>query len=836
MVRPIVEKATALIAARQLDQAEVLLAEALRDDPVDAEALNTQGSLAFQRSRLTDAVDAWERSASADPTLYKPWANLARALSLLGRIEPSLDAAARAVDLAPQLARIAVLHAQLLFQDGRRTDATREARRAVDADPSVQGTRLLARCLAAEGEVEAALALLRETPRSVGSDLGLMIQRHVLEALQGDARGLDRLEEMVRIHPLVAAAAESYAYAARKCLGDDHPRTRLACAEWSAMHSIAATPLREPVAVRGGASVGVVFFHDHGSAGVSRWLPILREMIRAGVALTVFAEGTPRAELARAGLAEATRVLPAVGPREIAQYIARHALDVLIDPVGPTEGAGLRAFAFEPARTQWSFGPTALRARSACFESLFDEPLIPSIDQWMAALPGAVARGRSLPPGARVLPLHPGLRMVLPESLSVMSTFVIAEQGRWFEDEVDFVERLVPEGGVVADIGANFGSYALPMARKIGPTGALFAFEPASHTAATLSASAERNGLSQLRVHRCALGAEPGEVTLVHGGSPELHQIGEGDGERVPCRTLDEWSDALRGLVFLKLDAEGSESRILQGGEQVLTRERPVVMFELTHGSVVNTALIRDFERRGFAVFSLWPGLSALLPFDPTEPDNFQLNLFGVTPDRAAQLAREGMLLNSLPDSDPLPASWEAIEARWRAFAFAREIPWISPDEWTAQAIFAGDPSRPLPARAAALNAAARRARAANSAQASVYENFTAARILRAAGRRTDAIDRLRAILLRSEASIAPPTAPFLPALASYESVSPTNWGDWVRAQAFEAWERWSAHTSGSRPQSMAAIFARHRQRGPLGGELSRRLALDAIRFRAPWD
>src|SRR5712671_2399695 len=45
-------------------------------------------------------------------------------------------------------------------------------------------------------------------------------------------------------------------------------------------------------------------------------------------------------------------------------------------------------------------------------------------------------------------------------------------------EELDFLRAHTPAGGVFVDVGANVGTYAMVLARHVGPTGRVIAIEP----------------------------------------------------------------------------------------------------------------------------------------------------------------------------------------------------------------------------------------------------------------------------------------------------------------------------------------------------------------------
>src|SRR5687768_16651957 len=93
-----------------------------------------------------------------------------------------------------------------------------------------------------------------------------------------------------------------------------------------------------------------------------------------------------------------------------------------------------------------------------------------------------------------------GVRVVVPDLLDLITPYVLREQEDWFEDELRFLRRLLQPGDAVIDIGASYGVYALSMARAVGPSGSVLAFEPSSATARLLEESVATNGYAHVTV------------------------------------------------------------------------------------------------------------------------------------------------------------------------------------------------------------------------------------------------------------------------------------------------------------------------------------------------
>ncbi len=162
---------------------------------------------------------------------------------------------------------------------------------------------------------------------------------------------------------------------------------------------------------------------------------------------------------------------------------------------------------------------------------------------------------------------------------------------------------------VCLDVGANFGYYSLLLAVHCRRVGRVFAFEPIPQTANRLMKNIDENGLSgTIQVKRVALGATAGRASLGKGegdtGKTFLSEPTE-SGETVPVTTLDRFvaEERLEKVDFIKLDVEGFEPSVVQGGMESLKRWHPLLFMELNPSTL---------QRRGFTAESLLSDLRTL--------------------------------------------------------------------------------------------------------------------------------------------------------------------------------------------------------------------------------
>ena len=228
-------------------------------------------------------------------------------------------------------------------------------------------------------------------------------------------------------------------------------------------------------------------------------------------------------------------------------------------------------------------------------------------------------------PDTIVLTLVDGVRIVVPDSLDLITPYVLREQQDFFEDELPFVRRLLQPGQNVIDIGANYGVYTLPMAQKVGASGHVWAFEPSSSTAQFLAQGIAANGFGHVTLEQKAVSSALGSAQLALHVHSELRSIVHGaappdSGEKVSLATLDDCMDRYRwvDIDFIKIDAEGEEANIVKGGRRFFANLAPLVQYELRNNATdMNFDLIRDFAAIGYDSYRLLPGRNLL--WDPLE-------------------------------------------------------------------------------------------------------------------------------------------------------------------------------------------------------------------------
>jgi FkbM family methyltransferase len=150
-------------------------------------------------------------------------------------------------------------------------------------------------------------------------------------------------------------------------------------------------------------------------------------------------------------------------------------------------------------------------------------------------------------------------------------------------------QRLIKQGDICFDIGANMGSMTIPMAQSLKGTGRIFAFEPGPVLAERLRRNLELNPKlgTLVEVVELGLSNESGMLdwTLDTDNYGNAYVVEKGQGDLgIQVATLDEQADVLDGgltkIDFIKIDVEGMELSVLQGATAALEKWRPTILFE----------------------------------------------------------------------------------------------------------------------------------------------------------------------------------------------------------------------------------------------------------------
>jgi FkbM family methyltransferase len=156
--------------------------------------------------------------------------------------------------------------------------------------------------------------------------------------------------------------------------------------------------------------------------------------------------------------------------------------------------------------------------------------------------------------------------------------------------ETLLIQRVLEQGDVFWDIGANIGYFVLAAAAALANTGKVVAFEPMAAAWQNLTDNLALNSFTNIRPVRLAVSETRGEAVLYSAGDFAdtsanifLAKEAEGKKEVIQTITLDEFAREMSKLppTLIQMDIEGAELAVLKGGRDLIRSARPLLMIEL---------------------------------------------------------------------------------------------------------------------------------------------------------------------------------------------------------------------------------------------------------------
>lgn len=208
----------------------------------------------------------------------------------------------------------------------------------------------------------------------------------------------------------------------------------------------------------------------------------------------------------------------------------------------------------------------------------------------------------------------------------------------WEPHLLKFMSAFVKSGDCCLDIGACFGWHTLHLSYIVGDSGIVYAFEPIKDNLELLEENIKENRIKNVIVHNNALGNKNIKTCIYHETSDENKNLGdafispdfntESDSdlyidkyiykcgqqlklrkEIINCNRLDSFKFD-KPIDFIKLDVQGFEKMVIEGGEELIKKDRPVIAIELEDPCMIlygysSKELISYIQSLGYYIYFL---------------------------------------------------------------------------------------------------------------------------------------------------------------------------------------------------------------------------------------
>jgi FkbM family methyltransferase len=206
----------------------------------------------------------------------------------------------------------------------------------------------------------------------------------------------------------------------------------------------------------------------------------------------------------------------------------------------------------------------------------------------------------------RTVQLDDGVRMRVDMRTGIGTSIYVYKC--WEYPVTELLKAVLKPGMCFFDIGSNIGYYSLLAAARCE---SVYAFEPVPKLFEALRENIALNGFN-VSPHSIALARYTRATTFFvvddsqNQGLSSLHESPGAEAITIPAQSLDDFvrEQKLQRVDLMKVDVEGAEEQVFQGGRDVLGSDAaPDIIFECHPGAKSDEALrtfgYRIYEFRG---------------------------------------------------------------------------------------------------------------------------------------------------------------------------------------------------------------------------------------------
>lgn len=202
------------------------------------------------------------------------------------------------------------------------------------------------------------------------------------------------------------------------------------------------------------------------------------------------------------------------------------------------------------------------------------------------------------------------LLKICPRSWRLPAKYHYKKVRKRLEQELLYLNRIVSKGKRAIDIGANEGIYSYALAQMFEK---VEAFEPQYWCTNDIIYYSESQG-RKINIYQVGLSNFNGSLTLhiplsrdsyssritgLGSLTTGLASFRKMEGQQtcieVAVCKLDDYN--FTDVSFIKIDVEGHESKVIEGGYNTILKEKPVILIEVEQRHLVNQSIDMIFEQ-----------------------------------------------------------------------------------------------------------------------------------------------------------------------------------------------------------------------------------------------
>lgn len=174
--------------------------------------------------------------------------------------------------------------------------------------------------------------------------------------------------------------------------------------------------------------------------------------------------------------------------------------------------------------------------------------------------------------------------MLFPKDNAVSSSIINGWQYEKYLFDFLNINQIETLGKTIIDVGANNGNFSIDFSHLVGDLGKVHSFEPQRIIYYQLCGNLFINGIDNVYCHNVAVGDSNDKVLIE---TPNYYDQGDvnfgnvmvgNTGDLVDQKRLDDYE--FEEVVFIKIDVQGYEERVINGAINTINKHRPYLFVE----------------------------------------------------------------------------------------------------------------------------------------------------------------------------------------------------------------------------------------------------------------
>lgn len=187
------------------------------------------------------------------------------------------------------------------------------------------------------------------------------------------------------------------------------------------------------------------------------------------------------------------------------------------------------------------------------------------------------------------------------------------------EPELRILKNIISKNDFTIDVGSNIGVFTKNLADLVGKEGLVIGIEPIPLTYEVLKSNIKYFGYKNVKLFNYAVSDRNGIVTMTIPSSEfgtdnfyeaRITSARESSGKtlQIDSITLDSLTEKIDGkFSFVKIDVEGHELNCIKGAKNLLTKNKPILLIEVSedpdNNSTTSFQLFRILAEFGYSPF-----------------------------------------------------------------------------------------------------------------------------------------------------------------------------------------------------------------------------------------